>query len=838
MEHESAYWLANGGSLDRFFVVRVAGDVPGDLPPTLRGLWDRDNPHVDFRPRSPTEPALSLDLSDEAFLGGVAAIAGPMLGLEKRQLIVDHRREQARAVRVRRVIITVLVVLTVLALGLAGFATVQRDAAIRQSKIALSQRVAAEARLLAGSDRNLAAQLSLVAWQTAPTEQARDMLLSLDAAGVPTRVFADVANLAEPAVSPDGRLMFAASRRGIVRCWDVTDPRRPRPISTFDPRMGTVTTVRLADGGRTLLLGGLRGVSVWDVSDPRRPRAGAPTPLREYADDLQVASNGVLASTTESGPASPASPGSSRTTVHLWRRHGARVTPVSTLGPAAGKGSVALSEDGQLLAFARPDGAVQMWNIHDLTRPTDAGLLPATVTGGARVVAFDHDHSMLAVAPVAGRPVVFWKLQAGRVSGPPAATFSVTSPAVAMAFAPDDHTVALSLDQGMVVAVDVRSFGYSVLMSDPAGIASVAYRPDGRTLFVALSTGTLQLLPVAARPVPQPLGAVTATAALPGNILVTLRGTTVQSWRITAGVPPEPAESISTQGVAVATEAGTSRLAVARARDIALFHLDRLGRPSPLGRVPQAGATALALTDDQVLVAGGAGRTLYFWDVRSPRQPRLLDRLTPADGVNGVPPRVDGVRSVVASGRSRCGAFLTASGTIWVFGGDDDWRRSAVTTQLDVARSAPSPLAMSSDGRTLATTTGGSSFRLASFSPDCGIARTSLHPARGHSVVAVGFGSDPHTLITADSDHVSRLWALGEGPPKLAASLLGATANPLTVTMTSVGGAAVGFTNGEVVSWEVDAESVFRRRCALVGAPLSAGEWREHVDDRSPRSYC
>lgn len=833
VERESTYWLAHGGSLDRLFVLLVEGEIPDVLPPTLRTQWDGDISYVDFTPRRES----GLDLTDDAFLRVVAAIAAPVLGREKRRLIEEHRRERARAARARRLARAGLVILTVLALVLAGFATVQRNAAVRQSRVALSQRVAAEAQLLAGSDRNLAAQLSLVAWRTAQTDQARNMLVSLAALGVPTRVFTDVPYLSDLAVSPDGRLLLTASPQGIIRFWEVADPRRPRPVAVLDPKMGAVTAVRLTDGGRTLLLGGSRGVSVWDISDPRRPRAGGRGPLAGLARDLLVASNGVLAVTTEQGTVGT---GGSRVAVHLWQRRGARITPVTTLAPTGGKGSVALSEDGRLLAFARPDGAVQLWNIEDLRRPTDAGLLPANVTGGARVVAFNHDHSLLAVAPTAGRPVVFWKLEAGRAAGPPTASFAVTSPVVAMRYAPDDRTLALTLDQGAVVALDVRSLAYRVLVNDPSGISAAAFRPDGRTLLVALSTGTLQLVPVATRPVPEPLGPVTAIAAFPGNVIVTLRSASVQSWRVTPGVPPEPGAVVSGQGVAIAADPATSRLAVARAGDIALFRLDRLGRASPLGTVPLAGATALALTSDQILIAGGAGRTLFFWDVRAAGHPRPLGRLTPPDGAATVPSPADRVTSVVANGGSRCGAFITTTRTIWVFGGGGDWRQPVVTTIRTVSRTSPGPLALSADGRTLATTTGGPSFRLATLGPDCRIVRDAAYPGRGHAVTAVAFGAgaDADTLATADTDQVTRLWDVADGPPAQSATLLSASGAPWTVTLTAGGGAAVGSGDGGIVSWDVDADAVFRRVCAVVGAPLTAAEWQEHVGGRRPRDIC
>ena len=262
----------------------------------------------------------------------------------------------------------------------------------------------------------------------------------------------DIAIGADPAFSPDGRVLATAGGGGGI-LWNVADPARPAKIVDL-PGPGGVGAVQFSPGGRILASSYGGTVALWNIADPARA-ARIATLTRQDGDvsALSFSPDGhLLASVSERG------------TVVLWNiADPARVTPLATLtipppaipnqpGPDV---AASFSPDGHLLASASDGGTVVLWNIAD----------PATRPGPPRSTP---------PSPAAG-------------PGPG------TSPDVALAFSADDHTLTMVEDSITVTQWNVTAPGAVARLTTSTlssiGGGPVAFSTDGRTLAGARTTG-------------------------------------------------------------------------------------------------------------------------------------------------------------------------------------------------------------------------------------------------------------------------------------------------------------------------------------------------------------
>ena len=165
-------------------------------------------------------------------------LASDLTGTERDFLAASEAldREEASAVRRRarrrQQLLVMFAVIAVLATGLVVFGVRSQIAAARERELAdtatqsaLSRQVAGSARRLAPTDPNLAAQLSLVAYQVAPTVEARSALLDATAAPPVGRLLGPGGPTME-ALSPDGSIVAVGNAGdGSVRLVSVVRPR-------------------------------------------------------------------------------------------------------------------------------------------------------------------------------------------------------------------------------------------------------------------------------------------------------------------------------------------------------------------------------------------------------------------------------------------------------------------------------------------------------------------------------------------------------------------------------------------------------------------------------------
>jgi WD40 repeat protein len=204
---------------------------------------------------------------------------------------------------------------------------------------------------------------------------------------------------------------------------------------------------------------------------------------------------------------------------------------------------VALSPDGNTVAGARQDGSVEVWDVHSY-------LLGPAVTCGplpANGVAFSPDGQIIAGACADGT-VRMWDARTGF----PDATLAGgagPSPINDVAFSPDGHVVAGADADGTVLLWDTgtgRRVATLALPNSTGPVRAIAFSADGTTLAAGTDGGSVLLWDTSSRTVRRIVGggggAVRATVfGTNGSILaVSSEQGAVRLWDLTSNAPPVP----------------------------------------------------------------------------------------------------------------------------------------------------------------------------------------------------------------------------------------------------------------------------------------------------------
>ncbi|MFJ9411479.1 TIR domain-containing protein [Streptomyces sp. NPDC101393] len=308
---------------------------------------------------------------------------------------------------------------------------------------------------------------------------------------------ADPVGVAAVAVSPDGRTAATAGARALV-LWDITDPDRPRQLSTLRGFSGLMTDVAFSADGRYLAGGDSASrVILWDASERRHPRRTATLRTRGPVASLAFSPHSPLLVTSGNEPMLTQGIEGWAT---LWNVKGGRAVESRsyTLKSFTHAGAVSFSPDGRLLAL--PGAGSGLFDMRDPGRPRHLKWDPVAVL--QQDTAFSVKRGLLAV----GESIY-------RVNGT-----SLSDPAVTLtdppergghtAFHPESNLLAEADDRGTAVLWDIgdlqRAHIAGKLPSLDESVDDVAFTPDGRTLLTGGGDGRLRLwdlgpLPAAAR---------------------------------------------------------------------------------------------------------------------------------------------------------------------------------------------------------------------------------------------------------------------------------------------------------------------------------------------------
>ncbi|MFF9775658.1 helix-turn-helix domain-containing protein [Streptomyces sp. NPDC013978] len=318
-------------------------------------------------------------------------------------------------------------------------------------------------------------------------------------------------------------------------------------------------------------------------------------------------------------------------------------------------------------------------------------------------------------------------------------------PVNAVAFAPDDRTLATASSDGTVIVRratgDHRTLATFTV---PGRVRSVAFSPDGRTVAATSTDGPVTLWDVRDRrrtaTLPSGTKGDRAVAFDPrgGTLAVATADGTVELWS-TGRTPRRTASLTGHKGtlnaLAYAPD-GTKLVSAGADRTVRLWDTDRAKRLDVLeGHTDEVLGAAFS-PDGRQVVSGGIDRTVRLWDVRDGEQTAVFTGSS--DDINAVAYTPDGTAVI--------GAVGDGTTRLW------DVRGGRQTAVLAGHTDYVLGVAVTSDGTRLAT----AGFDQSVVLWDLGGQVLTARPFT--EVWQVAYSPDGKLLATADTDHTVRLW--------------------------------------------------------------------------------
>ncbi|MFB9469224.1 TIR domain-containing protein [Nonomuraea salmonea] len=734
-------------------------------------------------------------------------------------------------------IMSVILVLTLVAVR-------QQLATDEAHLVAQSRKLANTASQLRDSDVWLARQLSVIAYNTSATAEARASVLDSSAGHLVTRLHSSV-GVRGPhtlAVRPDGRLLASSNQYGNVVLTDATNPQRPTVRGGLQAGQYAVLTMAFSSDGTTLAVGGVDWtVRLFDISDPTHPRLkepllrGSPAAVQSVA----FAPDGrVLAAAHADG------------TILLWdtARHGRLGDPLiapSRLRPHPAVRAAAFTPDGRTLVAGSQDGAIWLWNVADPHRPRLMGPAPAGPRGTVFSLTISPDGRTLAAGDDDGK-VWTWRLHEGGIRGRlDDPLIGLASYVNSVAFSQDGKALAAGGSDGTVLVWALPNREPVATLPHPGQITAVRFTTGGAAVATASYDGTARLWampsPVLAGPAQgvfsveySPDGKTLAAGSRDGN---------VWRWDVSAQAPlvlrplTSTLKGLHHNGVMTFSPDGHTMAAASREGPIQLWNVTDPRRPTPSIRL-LAGArghvNAMAFSPDgEVLAVGGDDMIVRLWSVAEPSDPRLLVSVprTSASYIQTVAFSPKGDTLVVGSDDGSAALLNVANPARPVLMG---WlgQRNFTSSVLTAA--------FNHNGRILAVGRDNSTLEvwdLAEPKHPKRLARVRTGP--GHSTHLV-FHPIDGTLASANTDHTVSLWDLRRpGDPRISTTLTGPADDVFAVAFSRDGKSiAAGGHDRKVRIWSTDASQAAAAICTTAGRPLTEEEWHTYAHDLPYRQAC
>ena len=551
----------------------------------------------------------------------------------------------------------------------------------------------------------------------------RQALLAARSSGLRGVLDGDGGQLLDTAVSPDGKIIAAASDSGKVLLWNAATRT---PIGRLASGKSSVRAVAFSPNGKTLASGANDGtVRLWDLA----------TRAEQTHHDGAVGSVNAVAF----GPDGKSLAVAGFDGVSLGNATGRTKLRVLAGDTTTTANGVAFSPDGRSLASAGADG-LTLWN------PAKPDLLGTLLDDRGEVndAAFSPDGRSIATATHSG-VIRVWDVaretQIGHdLKGHLGEAFSV-------AFSPDGKTVASSGEDGTVrIWSPASSTALARLSGHIDGVSAVAFSPDGKLLVSAGDVDTtVRLWNPATRAQRGHLdghqGKLTEVAFGSDGQTLAATGDGVSLWN-----PAMPAQRHSlpdNDDSYIGWSAFAPSGKVVAAADYAdgtirLWDPAKRTQTGSLTSDAEGYETLAYSRDGTTVAAADAGGTVRFW---KPPTRRPTGHLRFGDEVSSLAFSPDGRTLAVAGSADQAGLYDVVSRK----------RRGSLTGHTNYIRD----IAYSPDGATIATASDDGTLRL--WNPTT---RKTLRVLNGHTagVYGVAFSPDGRILASASEDRTVRLW--------------------------------------------------------------------------------
>ncbi|RQX05922.1 hypothetical protein DLJ59_06340 [Micromonospora inaquosa] len=684
----------------------------------------------------------------------------------ERQFLDDSVEQQAaedqlarRHTRRRYQLITLAVVFAVIAASVALVARHQRVAAARQQQIAavaqaqaLSRLIADRADRLREQDPALALQLSLTAFQTAETPEARSSLLNATSSPVGTRLRLAGGKTRSLAVSPTGQIA-AGTDDGAVQLWTLAADGTPRPDGTVaGSTQPLIKLVFSSDGRHMAGADGKGAVLLWDLVDLSRP----PTTLGQMAKPATALAWDEVGQRAFVG---------SDSGITVMAVGSATATPMAGAGSKPIK-AIAVSPDGRTMAAGGVDTNVYRW---DITNHSTAAQLSTLTEANSQIfsLAFSPDSTNLLAGTGAEHNVHRWNVRDPTrpevVGAPLEGPLSWVN---YVSFSPDGAVVTAASSDRMLWTFDARTGRSAGLLPHPSPLITAVFTPDGRVVTLA-SDGIVRTWSV---PGPIISGAEDSVFALSftanGVKLGIAAGAADNSLRVWSAVNPHRPRP---QGPPLTNSTGQARL-------------------SGSGVITPDGAT---------IASGTIDGTLVRWNISDAANARPLPPLRIADDL------IEAI-SVSADGR-----FLAAScddGTVRIVGLGTDGEAEVEATLRSPEQGLIYQAAFSPDGKLVAAASVNNNVYLWNIENKQDPVLLATLSGLPSSALSVAFSPDGKLVAAGDTDGMVRLWNVVDPrrPSLVGAPLTGSVGYLYTMAFRPNSRLlATGSTDGTIWLWDL-----------------------------------
>ena len=429
-----------------------------------------------------------------------------------REFMAASERFRRRGLRRRNGVIAVLAALSLVLAGLSVVALNERSTAQTQRAAARVDLAHAEAGLLAAQSGqawadfrpDTAQEFATEAYRQYPSSpQVRDALLATQALPITGRLLIngkfENGNLVGVSFNPAGTVIAGTTSDGYVQLWSAATYRLlwQFRFPKIDGSYQQANAVAFSPDGRIMAVAQPGGPWLFNVASPAHPvhLATLHLPAVAGSTNLQVTS---LAFSPDGQTIAAGVPLSgTQTALGIVLRWNVSTSALlGTIPEPYAADSLAFTPDGQSLVTGTVTGAVDLWNVARRVKTAVLQAPTSTTLSGESPVAVSPNGQLIAFATQTGENAYaakLWSVAAGKViTTVPSGTFGLTS----IAFSPNGTQLAASDFGGAVRLWDITGASPLILGTFSGHrfpVEHIAFSPDGDTVASASDDGTIAL---------------------------------------------------------------------------------------------------------------------------------------------------------------------------------------------------------------------------------------------------------------------------------------------------------------------------------------------------------